>query len=236
MRLLAKSAFSYWPGTFLVCILLTSPCAFTYEKSDIVVRAGYAHISPNLDSDIAKLGELELGKMGADSVNTALLNISYFVTNHIAVELIVGAPPTFDIDGTSGIIENVPIASIEVIPLVITGQYYPLDSSSSWQPFLGMGFNYVTPGDVDVDPNLAPFFGADKIEFDVKDSFGLVLSLGLDLKLSDKLLLTAQAYYADVKAEGTATIDFGGQEFYVDMFGHTPRAAVLYSLTIGYIF
>jgi len=234
--LLATEALSRWLGVFLAGILFMPSCALAYDKGDFIVRAGYAHLDPSLNSDVATLGEIELGKMGADTVDTALLNLSYFTTNHLAIELILGAPPTFDIYGTSGIIENIPIASIEVIPLVLTAQYYPLDSSYQWQPFVGIGFNYVTSSDVDVDSNLAPFFGADKIELDVEDSFGLVLSLGLDLKLSDKLLLTAQAYYADVRAEGTASIGFGGQEFDVDMFGHTPRAAVLYSLTLGYIF
>ncbi len=233
--LLATRLLNPWPGIILTGIFFTSPCALAYEKGDTLIRAGYAYIDPNLNSDTAKLGEIELGEMGADSIDTTLLNISYFATNHIAIELILGAPPTFDINGTSGIIENIPIASLELIPLVITGQYYPLDSSSQWQPFVGIGLNYVTPSDVDVDSNLAPFFGADKIELDVEDSFGLVLSLGLDLRLTDKLVISAQAYYADVKAEGTATIDFSGQKLEVDMFGHTPRAAVLYSLTIGYI-
>jgi len=226
----------FWCAVLLQLAVFLPQTALAYEQGDVLVRAGWAYIDPDMNSDIAKLGDVALGKLGADAVNMPMVTISYFATPHLALELILGAPPTFDISGTSGIINNVPIGSIEVIPLVVTAQYYPLDSASRWQPFVGIGYNYLIVGDVDVDAKLAPFFGADKIELDVENSNGVVLSLGVDFKLRDNLLLTFQAHYADVKAKGTAAVFFGEQAFNVDMFGNTPRAPILYSLSLGYIF
>ena len=213
-----------------------SPCGLAYEQGDILVRAGYAKIEPDLNSDVAKLGDLELGKLGAESVNTGIVDISYFLSSHWALETMLSIPPNFDINGTSGLLEDVPIGRIQVIPLVVIAQYYPLAATSKWQPFLGAGFNYIIPDDIDVDSNLAPLFGADKVELEVENSFGLVLSLGLDYRLTDKLSLTAQAHYADVEAKGTATVLFNGQGIDIDLFGQTSRRPLLYTLTIGYMF
>ena len=92
------------------------------------------------------------------------------------------------------------------------------------------------PGDTKVDPDLAPLFGADNIELDVKHSWGLVLALGLDFMLRENITLSAEAYYMDVKGDADGEIIIDGQTFDIDLFARTDRVPVLYSLTVGYVF
>ncbi len=111
-----------------------------------------------------------------------------------------------------------------------------MDSHSKWQPFVGLGFNYVVSGDIKVNPDLAPYFGADNIEIKAEDSWGVTLSAGLDFMLTEKLAISAQAYYMDVEGKATGTVTIGDQELNIDLYTQTGRAPVLFSLTLGYVF
>jgi len=223
-------------GLLSIAFSLSSPHAYAYQKGDTLVRVGIAFMDPREKSDSIVFEGLELGEIGVESQNTAIASISYFASDHLAFEVLLGKPPVFDIVGTTDLIKGVPIGSLEVWPLVVTAQYYPLDSSSRWQPFAGIGLNYTVAGDNEVNPELAPLFGAEQIEIEAANSWGLVLSLGLDFLLRENITLSAEAYYIDVKAKADGKIVIDGEDFDVDIFARTGRAPVLYSLTIGYIF
>ena len=219
-----------------VAIMLLSPYGLAYQKGDFLVRAGVAVIDPREDSDSINLGGIDLGEIGVESQNVPIVNVSYFVTDHLAFELLLSTPPVFEIVGTTGLVKGVPIGDIEAYPLVITAQYFPMDTQSRWQPFVGLGFNYIVPGDTDVNPDLAPNFGAESIELEVDHSYGLTLAVGLDYRVTDKLSLSAQAYYLDIEARGNGKVIIGDQEIDLDLFSQTGFAPVMYSFTLGYIF
>ncbi len=220
----------------LVTIALFSQQGFAYQKGDFLVRAGIAILDPREESDPINLGGIELGEIGIESQNVPIANVSYFATDHLAFELLLSMPPVFEIVGTTGLIKGLAIGDMEAYPLIVTAQYFPMDSSSVWQPFVGIGFNYVVPGDTKVNPDLAPLFGADSIELEVEDSWGLTLSAGLDFMLSEKLLISAQAYYVDAEGKANGKVIVDGQAIDIDLFARTGRTPVLYSLTLGYIF
>ena len=223
-------------GLLFATIAFFSPHGFAYQKGDTLVRAGIAVIDPREDSDSIDLGGIELGELGVESTTVPIVNVSYFMSEHLAFDLLLGKPPDVDIVGSTGLLKGVPIGNIEVYPLVVTANYYPLDSRYRWQPFAGAGFNYVTPGDTKVNPDLAPLFGAERVEIDVDDSWGLALCLGLDLMVLKNVMLSAEAYYMDVKGKANGKIIIDDQVFDVDMFARTSHAPVMYSVTIGYVF
>ena len=219
-----------------IAITLFSSQGLAYQEGDFLVRAGVAVIDPREESDSIDLEGIKLGEIGIESQNVPIANVSYFARDHLAFELLLSKPPVFDIVGTTGLVKGIPIGDMEVYPLVITAQYFPMAPSSTWQPFVGVGFNYVVSGDSNVNPDLAPHFGADSIKLEVEDSWGLTLSAGLDFMLSEKLLISAQAYYMDVDGRANGKVIIDGQDIDIDLFAHTGRAPVLYSITLGYIF
>ena len=198
-----------FPVFLFVTITFFSPHGFAYQQGDTLVRAGIALIDPREDSDSINLGGTELGKLSVESTTVAIVNVSYFTSDHLAFDLLLGKPPDVDIVGSTGLLKGVPIGNIEAYPLVVMAHYYPLDSQSRWQPYAGIGFNYVVPGDTKVNPDLAPLFGAERVDIDVEDSWGLALSLGLDFMVLKNVTLSAEAYYMDVegKANGKIIID-----------------------------
>jgi len=219
-----------------ITITFFSPPGFAYQKGDILVRAGIGLIDPREDSDSINLGGTELGELGVESTTIPVVNVSYFMSDHLAFDLLLGKPPDVDIVGATGLLKGLPIGNIEAYPLVVTAHYYPLDSHSRWQPFVGIGFNYVVPGDTEVNQDLAPLFGAERVEIDVEDSWGLALSLGVDFMVLEKVILSAEAYYMDVEGKANGKIIIDDQAFNVDMFARTSYAPVLYTVTIGYVF
>lgn len=225
-----------FPGLLFMVITFFSPHGSAYEQGDRLVRAGIALIDPREDSDSIDLGGIELGELGVESTTVPVVTISYFLSDHLAVNLLLGKPPDVDIVGSTGLLKGVPIGNIEAYPLVVLAHYYPLDSQSRWQPFAGIGFNYVAPGDTKVNPDLAPLFGAERIDIDVEDSWGLALSLGLDFMVLKNVTLSAEAYYMDVEGKANGKIIIDDQKFNVDMFARTSYAPVLYTVTIGYVF
>lgn len=220
----------------LAAIMLFSTYGFSYQKDDFLVRAGVAFIDPKEDSDSIDLGGIKLGKIGVESQSVPLVNLSYFATDHLAFELLLSRPPVLAIVGTTGLIKGAPIGNIEAYPLVVTAQYFPMDATSRWQPFVGFGFNYIVPGDTNVHSDLAPRFGAENIELEVDRSLGITLAAGLDFMVTDKFSLSAQAYYLDIEAQGNGKVIIGDQKIDLHLFAQTGYAPVLYSFTLGYIF
>ena len=125
----------------LMASVAFSPAGFSHQKGDMLVRVGAAYIDPSVNSDPIDLEGIELGEIGVESVTVPLLTFSYFGTDHLAFEVLLGLPPEFDVTGTSGLLKDVAIGTIEAYPLVVTAQYYPMNSQSRWQPFVAAGFN-----------------------------------------------------------------------------------------------
>ncbi|MDY0013375.1 MAG: OmpW family outer membrane protein [Rhodocyclaceae bacterium] len=101
------------------------------------------------------------------------LDISYFFTKNIAAELILTYPQKHDIK-----LEGVgKLGSLHELPPSLLLQYHFLPEGTV-RPYMGVGVNYTRFSKVDLGP----------LEVD-KDSFGLALQVGVDVKLADKLFL-----------------------------------------------
>ena len=81
--------------------------------------------------------------------------------------------------------------------------YYPLDSSSAFQPYVGAGINYTWFFDTELSSEAQDkgFSG-----LDMKDSWGLAAQVGMDYMLTDSIMLNAQVRYIDIDTTGTTHI------------------------------
>lgn len=159
----------------------TASPAFAYEAGDVIVRAGVVSVMPDTSTDA--------GTAGLDvEDNTQLgLTIDYLLTPHVGVELL-GATP-FEHDITAG---GTTIGSVSHLPPTVTVQYFPLDSASSVQPYVGAGLNYTK------------FWGEDNnlgVVLDVSDSVGLALEAGVDIKVADNIVVNASIWKIDINTD-----------------------------------
>lgn len=161
--------------------VLGSSQVMAYEAGDIMVKAGVIHVAPKDDSgfgDVKVKSDTQLGLTG-----------TYMVTSQIGIELLAATPfkHSIEVDGDR-------IATTKQLPPTLSAQYYPMDSASAWQPYIGAGLN------------MTLFFDeAGAVKGDaagpLSDSFGLSVSAGLNYDIDDKLMANVGVWYMDIDTE-----------------------------------
>ncbi|UUD62974.1 outer membrane beta-barrel protein [Pseudomonas seleniipraecipitans] len=228
-----KSLFS----ASLIALALAAQLAQAHQAGDVLVRAGAITVNPKADSSTVKvdrggLAGTDLGGKATMSSDTQLgLNFAYMLTDHVGIELLAATPFEHDvkIKGTALGAANGKLGTLKHLPPTLSVVYYPLDSKSAFQPYVGGGINYTWIYDEHVGSR-ASSAGFDN--FRASNSWGLAWQIGADYMLTDNLLINAQARYIDIDTNA-----------YVDHPGLGVRAKVdvdvdpfVYMVGLGYKF
>jgi len=189
--------------TSLFALALAAPLAHAHQAGDFIVRAGAASTAPNEDSGELKLDGRKISgtKATLDSDTQLGLAFAYMFTDHIGLELLAATPfqHQVGIKGLGPALDG-KLADIKQLPPTLSLQYYPLDASSRFQPYAGVGINYTM------------FFGEDltsqrKSEgfsnLKLKDSVGIAGQLGFDYMITDHMLFNASVWYVDIDTQAT---------------------------------
>ena len=78
--------------------------------------------------------------------------------------------------------------------------YYPLDSKSAFQPYVGGGINYTWIYDEHVGSEASANGFSN---FKAKNSWGLAWQVGADYMITDNIMLNAQVRYIDIDTRAT---------------------------------
>lgn len=193
--------------------LLGATSASAHEAGDLIVRAGIASVQPKDSSTELALNGSAIGGSEAGVGGNEQLGITftYMLDNHFGLELLVATPFEHDISAQTGALGlgTVDAGSTKHLPPTLTLQYFPLDPSSKFQPYVGVGVNYTTFFEEDVAGDLQGVLGNGSLKLD--DSFGLSAQVGVDYQITDKLLLNAAVRYIDIDTEATFSFDSGNE-------------------------
>jgi outer membrane protein len=215
---------------FAVTSLTTSQFATAFEQGDLILRAGFATVSPDDSSSNIVVGG-DLGVNVAVDNNTQLgLNIAYFLTNNINVELLAATPFVHDVNfGVSDPLSTGDqLGEVTHLPPTITVNYYFNDASSQFQPYVGAGLNYTIFFDEEfTSANDA----AGLKDLSLDNSFGLAAQVGADYLLNDEWFINGSIRWIDINTE--ASFNLNGVEGSVDSIEIDPW---VYSVTLGYRF
>ncbi|PTU78948.1 outer membrane protein OmpW [Pseudomonas indoloxydans] len=211
----------------LLALAIASPIAQAHQAGDIIVRAGAITVDPHEDSSNVKIGGVKAAGTAAtlDSDTQLGLNFAYMLTDQLGVELLAATPFSHDI-GTKGL-GGLKLGSVKHLPPTLSLVYYPLDSKSAFQPYVGAGINYTWFFD-DKLSNEAE--GAGFRGLDLKDSWGLAAQIGADYMLTDNLMINAQVRYIDIETTGTTYLN--GDKVKVDV----DVDPFVYMVGLGYKF
>jgi len=218
----------------LVALALAAPVAHAHQAGDFILRAGAITTAPNESSGDIKLDGAKVSgtKATLDSDTQLGLAFAYMLTDHIGLELLAATPFQHKV-GVKGLGPGLDgkLADIKQLPPTLSLQYYPMEPSSKFQPYAGVGINYTMFFDEDLSSNRkAQGFSNMKL----KDSVGIAGQLGMDYMLTDNLLLNAAVWYVDIDTkasiDGPSALGVGKTKVDVDV---DPW---VYMVGIGYKF
>ncbi len=150
------------------------------SKGDLLVRLRGVGVVPNEDSKVGIIG----GDVTLSNTFIPELDFTYFFTDHIAAELILGTTK-HDVGVVNSAAGNVDLGSVWLLPPTLTAQYHFYTSSEKvFKPYIGAGLNYtlfynVKSGDV-----------AD-VSYD--NALGYAAQIGFDLMINDKFFINVDA-------------------------------------------
>jgi len=143
-----------------------------------MIRVRALGVMPEDKSSVYLNGGLFAGSNNLAVSNSVVpeLDITYFFTKNIAVELILGTTPhTVKTSGALAGVVNTKVGSAWLLPPTLTAQYH-FWLTDSIKPYVGAGVNYTFFLD---EKQKGPFTG-----FDLKNTFGLALQAGVDVMLT----------------------------------------------------
>ena len=181
--------------------------AATAGESPWLARFGVSKIVPTTNSGSILPGQVDIGSAAGPTVNLA-----YFFTPHLAIDVLGGLPFKHDIKLNGG-----KVATTKQLPPIVSLQYH-FAPEARVRPFVGVGVNYT-------------YFFDEKLhngaKLELSDSWGAAFQAGLDVALDDNWSLGGDVRYAkidtDVKIDGVKV-------------GNVNVDPVVYSLNIGYRF
>ena len=213
----------------ILALAIASPTAFAFKEGDIIVRAGAITVDPHEDSSDIKLGGTNLPgtKATLDSDTQLGLNFAYMLTNNVAIELLAATPFSHSV-GVKGLgALDGHLGDIKHLPPTLSALYYPMQSASAFQPYVGVGINYTWFFDTKLTGSAEDkgFNG-----LDMQDSWGLAYQAGMDYMLTDNIMLNGQIRYIDIDTTGTTHLN--GTKVKVDV----DVDPFVYMVGLGYKF
>lgn len=207
---ITKSVAAWLAGSVLA---IFSGSALAHESDDVIVRGGAALVSPHESASPAIVGLSSNAQAGFSG--------TYMLTDSIGVGLLAATPFTHDVDLKGG---NT-LAEVTHLPPTISLQYY-FETISVVTPYIGVGVNAFLVLDSDMTSYGRKTLGTNSISVD--NSYGLALSAGVDVALSDTWSLNAGVWNIDV--DTTANVNHGALKIDLDV---DPW---VYMLGVGYKF
>jgi outer membrane protein len=157
-----------------------------YQAGDVVVRLAASFIEPLAsNSHIDTIG----GTVGVSGGSQPEVDISYFFTDSISVQLIatatrheISAKNTAVAGPPLNLGSKIDLASTYVLPPAITAQYH-FFPHATFSPYVGLGIDLLFP--FDTQENQATLGGAQIVQkVGLSNAVGPVLNVGLDYNIS----------------------------------------------------
>ncbi|MBW7471632.1 OmpW/AlkL family protein [Marinobacter sp. F4218] len=200
-------------------ILAAAPLANAYEAGDFIGRAGVATVDPDsssnsLRTDLPGLEVIPGAKVKVESDTQLGLTFTYMLGDHFGLGLLASTPFNHDIKGDGILGGTGKLGETKHLPPTLTFQFFPMPSSSKFQPYVGAGVNYTNFFEEKTTQTLTdtvdavaqatlgtPAGTVDRTDLTLDDSFGLAAEVGLDYMLTDNIGLNAAVWWVDIDTD-----------------------------------
>lgn len=197
--------------TVLVALIALSAAQAMAQESPWLVRARAVHVDPdNKSTPLGGVGAAD--RLEVSSKTIPELDISYFLTPHIAAELVLTYPQKHKarLDGAE-------IGTFKHLPPTLSLQYH-FAPGAAISPYVGAGVNYTRMSSVKL------LDGAGDLE---NDSWGLSLQAGVNFRLDEHWSINADVKKIKLRSD----VYVSGANA-----SHLKVDPVLFGLGVGYRF
>jgi outer membrane protein len=159
---------------------LASQAALAYNAGDVFVRGGVAQTDTGSGN-----GDVAGDSLNIDDARGLTYGVGYLFTDKVGVEL--NSSEEFEHDLSTSTAGGV--GSVDRLPVNLMVNYYPMGGlDSRVQPYVGAGLNYT-------------HFSSEPSGLSVEESYGAIGQVGVDLAVTDNIMLNGYASYADVNSD-----------------------------------
>ena len=203
--------------------------AYAYGTGDVILRAGAVSVQPDDDSSLLNINGVKTAGTKAEVDGDTQLGLTgtYMLSPNVGIGLLLATPFEHDIKAA-----GVNAGTVEQLPPTLTVQFFPMASSSAFQPYVGAGVNYTKFFSEKVDSELETALTESGGSLVIQDSVGLALEAGFDYALDDHWLVSAQVWYIDIEADDARFKFNSGTRVNVDI----DIDPWVYMLSAGYKF
>ena len=159
------------------------------EQGDWLIRGRLIHVAPNESAEIGTIG----GDVDIATSIVPELDITYFVSEHFAAELILGVTP-HDVTAVGTALGDVDLGDVTLLPPTLTAQYH-FSPGEAFSPYVGIGVNFTHFFDADFPA------GGPVTSIDYDESFGLAFQAGADFALDEDWFFNVDLKYIDIETD-----------------------------------
>lgn len=149
--------------------------------------------------------------------NTQLgLTVDYRLNKNWTLELIAATPFTHDIHVKGSAVDGLRIGNTKHLPPTIVAQYHLDSGDSRFDPFIGLGVNYTNFFQERASSELISTLAAlnvtdanDKVELKLKDSWGLAIQAGINIRLAEQWSAHLMFSKMDIDTQGRVLVNSG---------------------------
>ena len=171
----------------LVCFSSLYAQEDTKKDKKWQARFRWVTVVPNESATIGTIG----GDVAISNNVIPELDFSYFFTENIAVELILGTSK-HQVQAVNTALGNVDLGHVWLLPPTLLAQYH--FNFNSFRPYVGAGGNYTL------------FYNSNPravVDVSYKNSFGYAFQVGFDYDLDDTWFLNVDAKYVNLETDVT---------------------------------
>jgi outer membrane protein len=188
---------------------------------DWLLRAGVTTVAPDAGSDaIPATGDT----LDVDDDTTLGFNVSYFVTDNVAIEVLAALPFTHMVSAEGGALSGADVVEIDHLPPTVSAQWHFLPSNNI-RPYVGAGLTYFLI--LDDESQLGA--GTD---VSVDDGVGFAVQAGVDFDIAPNWFLNLDLRYISLSVDA----EVSGAGAGVDGTYDVDIDPLVYTAAVGYKF
>ncbi|QFT56415.1 OmpW family protein [Microbulbifer sp. THAF38] len=200
-------------ATAALTAVLSAP-VLAYEEGSFILRGGMATVAPDTSSSALSANGNKIGNTGVDVDNGSALGLTgvYMFRDHWGVELVAATPFSHDIEVVGEGLGNFDLGETKHLPPTLLVQWYPMDTQSAIQPYVGLGVNYTAFFDEEINSSgnaaLKSIGATGDSKLSLDNSFGLAAEAGIDFAFGadQRWLFNMSVFWMDIETDATVKV------------------------------